>query len=98
MYKLTNTTSILRLSDNASIPADESNTDYQVYLEWSKSNKPQPIDLPSKAELNVSILEKLDLLDTQKIRAISDAILLADKTKLQALETQAADLRKGLIK
>ena len=34
MYQLTAGTSILRLADNASIPADESNSDYTIYLQW----------------------------------------------------------------
>jgi hypothetical protein len=36
---------ILRLSDNASIPKDEANTDYQEYLEWvAKGNTPEEAD------------------------------------------------------
>jgi len=39
MYKLLRnffgeTNSVLRLSDNASIPFDPDNTDYQAYLRW----------------------------------------------------------------
>ena len=34
MYKLTDTTTIIRISDGASIPADPANTDYANYLEW----------------------------------------------------------------
>ena len=34
MYKLTNTETIIRLADKASIPADPANTDYANYLEW----------------------------------------------------------------
>ena len=33
-YKLTNFDNILRLDDNAYIPIDQANTDYQEYLEW----------------------------------------------------------------
>ena len=34
MYKLTDTDSIIRIADGASIPADPANTDYANYLEW----------------------------------------------------------------
>lgn len=33
-YKLTGYNSVIRLNDQAVIPFDERNTDYQVYLEW----------------------------------------------------------------
>jgi len=51
MYKLikntlTNETNIVqRLSDNAFIPFDPDNTDYQAYLKWlDEGNTPLPAD------------------------------------------------------
>jgi hypothetical protein len=51
MYKLFKNSSgtldagIIRLSDNACIPFDPSNTDYQAYLKWlEEGNTPLPAD------------------------------------------------------
>ena len=51
MYKLTPQNSegvqqvVKRLSDNAFIPFDPDNTDYQAYLEWlAEGNEPLPAD------------------------------------------------------
>ena len=54
MYKLFNTYSIdgvveqkniIRLADNAGIPFDPANTDYQAYLKWvAEGNTPEPAD------------------------------------------------------
>jgi len=45
MYKLINEYVVKRLSDNAYIPIDKQNSDYQAYLEWvNQGNQPEPAD------------------------------------------------------
>tara|TARA_Y100001963_G_scaffold42246_1_gene59193 strand:- start:970 stop:1134 length:165 start_codon:yes stop_codon:yes gene_type:complete len=40
----TSTTGVLRKEDNAQIPFDPANRDYQDYLEWAKTNTTDPAD------------------------------------------------------
>jgi hypothetical protein len=43
--KVMESKTIIRLIDNAYIPADPANTDYQVYLKWlAEGNQPEPAE------------------------------------------------------
>jgi hypothetical protein len=46
MYKLTlNPNQVMRITDNAFIPFDPANTDYQAYLKWlAEGNTPLPAE------------------------------------------------------
>jgi hypothetical protein len=45
MYKLTQGQTVQRLLDNAYIPFDPANTDYQAFLRWcDEGNVPEPAD------------------------------------------------------
>lgn len=45
-----NDTVILRVEDNACVPFDPANGDYQIYLKWlAEGNEPLPADLPPVA-------------------------------------------------
>jgi hypothetical protein len=49
-YQRTQGDTILRLSDNAFIPPDLANTDYQAYLAWlDEGNTPLPAPEPEPA-------------------------------------------------
>lgn len=61
MYKLTNSTSILR-NDGACIPADPANTDYSAYLAWiAEGNTPDSVDPVPQP----SALEQIRALEAQ---------------------------------
>lgn len=78
-YKLTHTDLILRLSDNACIPQDFGNSDYQAYLLWlSDGNTPEPVDSPTNAEIVASLTTQIQArLDTFAKTRNYDGILSA---------------------
>ena len=56
-YQVTQSDCILRTADNAFIPPDPANTDYQAYLAWLEAGntpepapEPEPVAEPTAAE------------------------------------------------
>ena len=100
MYKL-NENSITRLSDGVFIPLANGNRDYEEYKQWLvEGNTPQPQYTPEEltaketAEANAKVLEALEKLDKDSIRAMREWIaaqptapqILKDKESLAAAE------------
>ena len=61
-YQLTGGTSIIRTSDNANIPADPANSDYQAYLAWvAAGNTPTPVPAITLAQAQATQLQSVGL-------------------------------------
>ena len=102
MYKLNhNSTSITRVQDGASIPADPANTDYAKFLADVEADPTcvADADLPSSAELNAPIIAQIIALEATQARPIRE-MMLGDQTataRLEAINDDILSLRAKLV-
>lgn len=84
MYKeIANSATILRLSDQAYIPADSYNTDYQAYLAWLvEGNRPEPADPVPEPVKVMSALEFFERFTEEEQLAIVTATMSNPAVKL----------------
>lgn len=77
MYKLTNTSHIIRTTDNATIPDDPGNRDYQDYLDWvAANNTPTPFD----TRTSLQVLTDAKLIQIQAITQACGAQIVSGFT------------------
>lgn len=100
-YKLTFSTTILRIRDGASIPADPANVDYAEFLRWqSAGGIPDPVDEQSRREVVLSKIASLEASVTDRRwreAGPDDAGGTADgRAWLKGVSDQIATLRSAL--
>lgn len=91
-YKLTNHNSIIRLSDAASIPLAEENSDYKSYLTWvAEGNIPEPADPIITPPIVVSAWQIRKALNQLKLRnQVETAVAASDQNLKDAWEYAAS--------
>lgn len=85
-YQLTNTDMILRLPDNAWIPPDPANRDYQAYLDWCAAGN-TPADAPPPPRPSPEELQTVQVADPENE---------ADAVNLRTLNTQLEMLNQRI--
>lgn len=89
MYKLTNTSTIIRILDRAYIPADIFNDDYVDYLVWASENTATPADVPSAASIKATNIKKIDA----DVDAIYESAIGNRATEYSEAEAQATSYK-----
>ena len=72
---------------------DVTGLDPMPAVDWVYADGAFSAYTPTKEEQNALLTSRLAAIDAKKVRALSDALLTGDKTRLTALEADAATLR-----
>lgn len=93
-YKLTKHDTVIRISDNAHIPADLANTDYATYLAWRDAgNVPLPADGASIEDLKAAKLGEINAECDRRIAAIRLAYPETEVLSWHRQEREARSLK-----
>lgn len=92
MYQLTQSSTVLRLPDNALIPNDPANIDWQAYQEWlAAGNTPNPV--PESVLAGEVRAQRDSLLIASDNRALADRWAAMTTQQQQAWATYRQQLR-----
>lgn len=90
MYRLTTSTSIVRIADSACIPADERNTDYADYQRWvAAGNTPEPAPA---VDGRPAVLAEFRALRDTYLNRLTGIAVRGDTTLAAAAKTMAQGL------